>query len=107
MIFNAIDTPASPELIDPADYRFFLVTGSIQLDEARVLPILTGAHARRDDLPDGEAGATEIAARLLRQAALEARGETEATQESVAAPAAIWRELRVLELPRPKAVTTD
>jgi hypothetical protein len=101
MILNAIRTPTGPELIDPTDYRFFLITGSIQLDEARVLPILTGAHARRDDLPHGEAGAAEIAARLLRQATQEARDEAGALEGVAAgghAPASTWRELRVLEL---------
>lgn len=106
-----MNIPAGPQPINPADYRFFLVTGSIQLDEARVLPILTGAHARRDDLPAGEAGATEIAARLLRQAAQDVHSEAGAPQGVAAssdAPAATWRELRVLELPRPaEAVTTD
>ncbi len=106
-----MNIPAGPEPINPADYRFFLVAGSIQLDEARVLPILTGAHARRDDLPAGEAGATEIAARLLRQAAQEVHSEAGAPQEGMAAasdaPTAIWCELRVLELPHAEAVTTD
>lgn len=102
-----MNIPAGPDPINPAEYRFFLVAGSIQLDEARVLPIFIGAHARRDDLPDGEAAATEIAARLLRQAAQEARGEAGARQEGEAAtgdaPAATWGELRVLELPSAEA----
>jgi hypothetical protein len=41
-----MNIPAGPEPINPADYRFFLVTGSIQLDEGGVLPIFTGAHGR-------------------------------------------------------------
>ena len=105
-----MNIPAGPDPINPADYRFFVVAGSIQLDEARVLPIITGAHARRDDLPDGEAGAAEIAARLLRQATQEAHSEAGALEGVAAAgdaPAPTWRELRVLELPRPEAVTTN
>jgi hypothetical protein len=88
--------------INPADYRFFLITGSIQFDEGVVLPIFISAHARRDDWPAGEVGGTEIAARVLRQATQEAHGEAEAAQEDIAAaggtPGATWRELRVLEL---------
>ncbi|WP_322489322.1 hypothetical protein [Chloroflexus sp.] len=79
------------ETINPADYRFYLVTGSILLPDGAVLPIFTGAHARLDDLPAGEAAGAEIAARLLRQA----------TQEGEAAgdaPAATWREVTVREL---------
>lgn len=95
------------EPINPADYRFFLITGSIQLDGGGVLPIFTGAHARADDLPDGDEGRTEIAARLLRQA----RGESETGPEGEAAAddvaGATWRKVFVLELPRAEAVTSN
>ncbi|WP_322489323.1 hypothetical protein [Chloroflexus sp.] len=81
-----MDDESDDKLPNLADQRHFSVLGLLVCADGQKVMVGHGAHAHRDDLPAGEAGIHEMAARIARHYGT-----------MYGDPAATWRLLRLWE----------